>query len=131
MNLQALSLIATNLARVDQLRGVLLANVHDQTLLLEMPDRLACNGAVHLQPLADNRGSDELRLRYLLHHLVVSGLVEHDHVRQLLLHLALAPLLLLRLTAGHSSLHLRLLGLLHHLVGPHGLDYPLLWAPAL
>merc|ERR1719263_1696692 len=112
MNLQALSLIATNLARVDQLRGVLLANVHDQTLLLEMPDRLACNGAVHLQPLADNRGSDELRLR-------------------LLLHLALAPLLLLRLTAGHSSLHLRLLGLLHHLVGPHGLDYPLLWAPAL
>ena len=34
--------------------------------------------------------------------------------------LALGPLLLARLAARHGGLHLRLLALLHHLVGAHG-----------
>ena len=75
---------------------------------------------VHLQALADDGQGDELGLRDLLQHLVVGGLVEHDEVGQLLLDLALGPLLLARLAAGHGGLHLGLLGLLHNLVRPHG-----------
>merc|ERR1719506_544627 len=99
---------------------MLFADVSEKTLLLQVANGHSRHRAVDLQPLTHNGWSDELRLGDFLHEFVISALVEHNQVSQLLLDFALAPLLLFRATAGHGSLHLGLLRLLHHFVCTQG-----------
>merc|ERR1719277_239093 len=114
--------IAADLPCVDHLLGTLLPHVDDEALLLEVADGHLGHGAIDAETLADDRRGDKLRLRDFLQQLVVRWLVEHHQVGELLLDLALAPLLLLALATGHGSFHLGLLRLLDHLVGAHGFN---------
>merc|ERR1719310_1193666 len=79
----------------------------DQILLDQLLDSLARERSVHLQLLRDDRGRNQLQLGHVREHLVIRGLVEEHQVGELLLHLALAPLLLLRLAATGSGRLLR------------------------
>merc|ERR1719424_975357 len=99
---------------------VLLPDSLDNTLLLEVTDGHSRHGAIDLQAFAHHSWSDQFGLWDLFQELVICGLVKHHQVCELLFDLALAPFLLLGATTSHGSLHLRLLGLLHHFVGPHG-----------
>merc|ERR1712194_917431 len=104
--------VSANLSRVDRLGMVLLANVNDESLLLQMTNGLARHGTVDLQALAHHRWRDQLCLWDFLHHLVVGGLVKLNHICKFLLDLALRPLFLLRLATSLGSFHLRFLRLL-------------------
>merc|ERR1712193_87359 len=64
------------------------------------------------EPVAENTRGDHLHLWNLDEHLVVRGLSVHDLVVDLLLGLALGPLLLLTLRRVHGGLGLLLLRLL-------------------
>merc|ERR1740130_2209273 len=104
-----LSIIAANLTSVDHQSSGPLANMNEEALLFQVADGHPGDRAIDLQPLAYHGWCDELCLRDFLQELVVGAFVEHYQVGKLLLDLALAPLLLLGL-----------LGLLHNLVGTHG-----------
>ena len=56
-------------------------------------------GGASLELLGDDGRGDELQLRDVSNHLVVRDLVEEHEVGELLLHLALGPLLFLGLAA--------------------------------
>merc|ERR1719272_1417033 len=98
---------------------MLLTDVLQEALLLEVTNSNASERTIDLQPFADHGRRDEFGLGDLLEQPVVGGLVELDQIQELLLDLALAPLLLLRPATGHSGLQLRFLALLNRLRRPH------------
>jgi hypothetical protein len=78
----------------------------DGASLLEVSDGTTSQGAGDLETIRHHRRGDELVASHVREHGVVLGLGEHHRLGNLLLYLALGPLLL-----GGLSLHLgRLLG---------------------
>ena len=69
------------------------APLTDQSLRDELPHRLAREGPVDLELLRDDRRRDQLLLGHVGEHFLVGRLVEEDEVGELLLDLALGPLL--------------------------------------
>lgn len=63
------------------------------TFLLELLERCPGERAADLEPLADDRGRDQLVTRHLLQQLVIRRLVEQNQVVQLVTHFSLRPLL--------------------------------------
>ena len=98
-----------DLTSVDLKLAAWFTNSDDVALLLENLDGLSGERSVDSDSLRDDGRGDELGLGDLLVQLVPQDLVEHDGVVNLILLLALGPLLLLSLTTGKGGLNLCLL----------------------
>merc|ERR1712178_457296 len=111
MKYQTPHLLVASVAGVDILVRVLVDQLNGASLQ-ELLKRTAGQGAVDLQALRDGGRGDKLEGCSLLHHAVVGVLVESHHVVELLVHLALGPLLLLsrsaRLALGEEVLEVLL-----------------------
>lgn len=79
--------------RKDVMGVVLLANGLDEALAVQLPDTSASKRSVDTQAFAYRVWSHQLHLGYLRHQLVKGRLVEHHRIVQLVLALALGPLL--------------------------------------
>jgi hypothetical protein len=101
-----------NLPGIDQHLRVRVSDSLDLTLRFENSNGLSGEGAIDLDTLSDDGGSDQLSLRDLLNELVPGSLIEHNSIVYGFLDLTLGPLLLAALTTSHSCTKLRLLRLL-------------------
>merc|ERR1719389_1360057 len=76
----------------------------NQALRHEVLDGAASEGTVHTHALGDDGRGDQLELGHLSHTFIIKRLVEEDGVDDLLLDLALRPLLLLGLATAAAFL---------------------------
>ena len=106
-----LSCCSGDLSSVNLQLAAGLSNSNDKTLFLQNSDCLSSQRSVDLDSLRNDGRGDELGLWDILNELVPDNFVKHDGILNLILLLALRPLLPLRLAAAHGGLHLGLLRL--------------------